>query len=146
MFICKGLHCACCKTFGAGPLLALAILYVIAAQNHGLIVTLLLHALMLVVAILGAASVLIGIAYAVLTKIVKHVTRYEYGGKCDPRGVRNATQNYRSSVVRIAPHTAVDNHRDIPVLYRAPYGRPQTGQFQILERCNTERARERHPN
>lgn len=134
MFVCKGLHCACCKTFGAGPLLALAILYVIAAQNHGVIVTLLLHALMVVVAVIGVSSVLIGVAYAVLTKITKHITRYEYCGKNDPRGVGNATQNYRATVVRTAPHSALDNHRNIPVLYRAPNVGQKEGQFELLER------------
>jgi hypothetical protein len=130
--VCKGLHCACCKTWGAGPLLILGILYVISALNKSAIVSLLLHGAE-VLAIIGVgAGFIFGACYAFLTWITKgHISSYEWEGYEEVRNARASA--YQATVVRLAP-PAITNHSNVPLLYRTPIEERAEGQRIILER------------
>lgn len=130
---CKGLHCACCKTFGIGPLLFLLILYVISALNESAIVSLLLHAAMILTVFVAAVSILIGIAYWLLTKTLNRVTNYIDTGRPSYE-VRNARASARQATVVYMARPGITNHSRTPVLFRGANEPGTQGQRIVLER------------
>lgn len=113
MFIgaCKGLHCACCKTFGIGPLLFVGILYAILAANKSVVVALLLHVLILLAIVATACGLITGLCYWALTKITRHITRFEYSGTHGKLAQEARNAGHRPAI------PAVDARRQIPVRY-----------------------------
>lgn len=129
---CKGLHCACCKTFGVGPLLFLLILYVISALSSSAILALLIHVAMAATVILAGCSIMIGVTYALLSRVLKNHIRVDTGRPSYE--VNSARYSASQAAIHSLAPPAFDNHRSIPVLYR-PANEPGTeGQRIILER------------
>lgn len=129
---CKGLHCACCKTFGIGPLLFLLILYVISTLNESAIVRLLIHLAMIATIIMAAASILIGAAYAMLSRVLKNRIRVDTGRPSYE--VNNARYRTRQAEIHSMALPAISNHHVIPVLYRNTNETRTEGQRIVLER------------
>jgi hypothetical protein len=124
---CKGLHCACCKTFGAGPLLILLILYVISAANKSAIVSLLIHAGEILALVGVCFGFIVGVCYAFLTWITRgHISSYEWEGY----RVENSRQELPGMVVR----PAVRIYRPGTLPSGAANERQRTGQFELPER------------
>lgn len=129
---CKGLHCACCKTFGAGPLLFLLILYVISALNSSAILILMIHAAMVATAVMAGCSLLIGASYALLSRVTRNHIRVDTGRPSYE--VHNASNRTRQAEIHSMALPAIANHRSIPVLYRTANEPGTEGQRIVLER------------
>lgn len=129
---CKGLHCACCKTFGGGPVLILLILYVIGAANESAIVRVLLEAAEILTFIAAIVGFLVGICYVILTRATRGHIRVDTGRpsyEVYHAGYRaSATAHDRMAL------PGVSNHSRVPVLYRPSDAQGENGQLVFLER------------
>lgn len=126
---CKGLHCACCKTYGVGPVLALVILYITSRLTESAVVRLILDALEIVALAGVAVAIITGISYAILTRMTRGRIRVDTGRPSWER--INAAASNHPQIPRMAPVSALVNHRRVPVLYRETNERKADGQFVV---------------
>jgi|SRR5882724_2867479 len=129
---CKGLHCACCKTFGGGPVLILLILYVIGTANESAIVRVLLEFAEILTFVAAIVGFLVGVCYAILTRATRGHIRVDTGRPSYE--VHHARYRASEAASDRMALPAVSNHSRIPVLYRPPDEARKEGQFVVLER------------